>query len=250
MSVRSYINQARSSANENYLGFAGNPAASNGGYFNYASAGGANMAANLASHRMADGTGNNAPQSQPYIINITNASATTVTSFDVLGAFQYLNVNASIASFDVNGNLVFVNGVTISSGIANVTYQEFLYQSTVQPFSIGLTYIQSTNISAQITQSFVINTRDSNGNQALRTIVPTIDPYQFQTGIVAVKQLYSIDGFTKLTFSQVLGQAAFQLQLYPSQNINLSSGLAGAPVAQSYGSPNVVQGTPLRLTNG
>ena len=73
----------------------------------------------------------------------------------------------------------------------------------------------------------------------LRTIVPVIDPYQQQTSIVAVKQLYAIDGFTKITFSSIFANSVFRLQFYPAANINLSSGLSGAPVAQSYTNPNI-----------
>jgi hypothetical protein len=180
------------------------------------------------------GTGNNAPQSQPYILLVSNVSASAVSNFDVLGAFTYLN------NTFVNGSLT-ISGVTISSAISNVNYQQFLYQSMQQPFSVGLTYIESTGgSSSQITQTITLNTQDANGNQLLRTIVPTIDPYQQQSTILAVKQLYAIDGFTKLTFSQVLASASFRIHFYPSTNINLSAGLQGQSVAQQYGNPNIV----------
>jgi hypothetical protein len=110
-----------------------------------------------------------------------------------------------------------------------------------QPFSVGLTYIESVGgQSNQITQTFTLNTQDANGNQLLRTIVPTIDPYQQQGSIVAIKQLYSIDGFTKLTFAQIGGLSVFRIHFYPSTNINLSAGLQGASVSQQYGNPNIV----------
>ena len=248
MSVRNYINDARNFANQNYAGFTGNPANNSGGYGNYR-----NLVNNQPTSRqlMADG-GNNAPQSQPYIITISNASATAVTNFDVLGAYTYINSNtmpstpAGTTSFTSGSLLVTSTGVggiglTVTSAISNVTYQQFLYQSMTQPFSVGLTYIESVSpsSSAQITQPITLNTQDANGNQMLRTIVPTVDPYQQQTTIVAVKQLYSIDGFTKLTFSTVLANAVFRVHFYPATNINLASGLQGAPVAQSYTNPNI-----------
>jgi len=144
-----------------------------------------------------------APTSQPYIITVSNASSTSVSNFDVLGAYQYIN-NTTMASTPTgtttysNGSLVSTGTgfqITISSGISNVTYQQFLYQSMNSPFSVGLTYIQSLGGSqAQITQPITLNTQDANGNQALKTLVITIDPYQQQTSVVAVKQLYRIDG--------------------------------------------------------
>jgi hypothetical protein len=86
-----------------------------------------------------------------------------------------------------------------------------------------------------------LNTRDANGNQALKTLVPTIDPYQQQTNIVAMKQNYRIDGFTKLTIATVLASTVFRLHFYPADNINIARGLAGRPVSRQFGSPNIVR---------
>lgn len=242
MSVRNYINNARNFANERYASWTGSPAPQNGGYRNIT----ANSETGLAGPRQVlQATGaNQAPQSQPYIITISNASATAVSNFDVLGAYSYLN-NVGFA----NGSLT-ISGVTISSAISNVNYQQFLYQSMNQPFSTGLTYIESiSGASSQITQVFTLNTQDANGNQLLRTIVPVIDPYQQQSGIVAVKQLYSIDGFTKLTFNQIQASVVFRVHFYPASNINLAAGLQGSSVAQAYGNPNI-SGVPTNLISG
>jgi hypothetical protein len=238
MSVRNYIQNARNNANERYMSWTGNAAPINGGYRNMVG-NAVNAAGAVVQPRQmlaaGQGGGNNAPQSQPYIITISNASATGVSNFDVLGAFTYIG-NAGFS----NGSLT-ISGVTIASAISNVNYQQFLYQSMQQPFSVGLTYIESVSgSSAQITQTFTLNTQDANGNQLLRTIVPTIDPYQQQSTIVAVKQQYSIDGFTKLTFSTIGASVVFRIHFYPSTNINLSAGLQGQSVAQAYGNPNIV----------
>lgn len=238
MSVRNYIQNARNNANERYMSWTGNAAPINGGYRNMVG-NAVNAAGAIVQPRQmlasGQGGGNNAPQSQPYIITISNASATGVTNFDVLGAFTYIN-NTGFS----NGSLT-ISGVTIASAISNVTYQQFLYQSMQQPFSVGLTYIEKVDgSSAQITQPFSLNTQDANGNQLLRPIIPTIDPYQQQSTIVAVKQQYSIDGFTKLTFSSILANTVIRLSFYPSTNINLAAGLQGGSVAQQYGNPNIV----------
>ena len=174
--------------------------------------------------------------SQPYIIQISNASATSVNNFDVLGAYQYLGTG----TFS-NGSLV-VGNVTISSAISNVTYQEFLYQTMNSPFSVGLTYIESVSGSTtQVTQALTLNTRDANGNQALKTLVPTIDPYQQQSSIVALNQLYRIDGYTKLTIASVLPSVVFRVHFYPADNINIARGLEGRPASAQYGSPNIIK---------
>jgi hypothetical protein len=199
----------------------------------------------------ADGDGAAAPQaggvpsmgamrtSQPYIITISNASATSVSNFDVLGAYQYLGTGTFTSGSLVSGQL------TVSSAISNVTYQEFLYQSMNSPFAVGLTYIESVSgSSTQVSQTLTLNTRDANGNQALKTLVPTIDPYQQQSGIVALNQLYDIDGFTKITISTVLPSVVFRMHFYPRANLNVARGLRGNQVAADFGSP-MKQITPL-----
>lgn len=237
--IKNYINNARNSANERYSNFAGFPSNMNGGYYRNMVGGGT---IGGAVGPTVKATGSNAPQSQPYIITVSNASATAVSNFDVLGAYTYIG-NAGFS----NGSLT-ISGVTISSSISNVNYQQFLYQSMMQPFSVGLTYIEAiTATASQVTQTFTLNTQDANGNQLLRTIVPTIDPYQQQSTIVAIKQLYSIDGFTKLTFATV-AQGSFRIHFYPATNINLASGLAGDQVTQNYGDPAIV-GVPVTNAN-
>ena len=242
MSIRNYIQNAQS----NYMSWTGQPANMSGGYRNYVnpsffSADGGQPVRQRQRLSADGGTGNNAPQSQPYILTISNASATAVSNFDVLGAYTYIG-NSGFS----NGSLT-ISGVTISSAIANVNYQQFLYQSMNQPFSVGLTYIESVaGSSSQVTQTFTLNTQDANGNQLLRTIVPTIDPYQQQSTIVAIKQMYSIDGFTKITFANIGASVTFRIHFYPATNINLAAGLQGAQVATTYGSPNIV-GVPTTI---
>lgn len=228
--IRQYMQNARNFANETYLnadGFIDDDTSYFTGGDDFFNADGMPM----ASAPMAS-----VPTSQPYIITVSNASATAVSNFDVLGAYQYLQ-NTGFA----NGNLT-ISGITISSGISNVTYQQFLYQTMNSPFSVGLTYVQSIGGSqSQITQPLTLNTQDANGNQALKAIIVTIDPYQQQTGVVAVKQLYRIDGYTKITIATILPSVVFQLQFYPSDNINLARGLAGRPASRQFGNPKIVK---------
>ena len=96
MSVRNYIQNARQSASQNYMSWTGDAAPQNGGYRNL-NAQQFDVAAPVGSNkRFANGGGNNAPQSQPYIITISNASATAVSNFDVLGASHTLVTQVSL----------------------------------------------------------------------------------------------------------------------------------------------------------
>lgn len=176
-----------------------------------------------------------APTSQPYIITVSNASGVAVSNFDVLGAYIYLQ------STGFSGGSLTLNGVTISSAISNVTYQQFLYQTTNNPFTVGLTYIEAITNNSQVTSVLTLNTQDANGNQALKPLVPTIDPYQFQSGTIAMKQMYRIDGYTRLTIATVQPNAVFRMHFYPTDNINLARGLAGNPVTRQYGDPKIVK---------
>ena len=89
MSVRNYISNARNQAAQQYNNWTGNASfvnPRNGGY--------GNMTGGVGSQVMPVGNASGAApaaQSQPYIITISNVSAAAVSSFDVLGAYTYIN---------------------------------------------------------------------------------------------------------------------------------------------------------------
>lgn len=191
----------------------------------------------------ADGdAGNVGGTSQPYIVVVTSSSAAAVSNFDVLGSFEYLTPTSGTWS---NGSLT-IGSIVISSGTPNITYQQMLWQFQQVPFSVGLTYVQSSTTN-QVTQTFSIVTKDANGNIAQRPVVPTVDPYQFQSGIIPVNFGYRIDGFTKLTFSQILANATVTLQFYPSDNINVARSLAGQSAARQFRNPNIVKAQKIQM---
>ena len=185
--------------------------------------------------------GGNVQTSQPYILDITSTSGSAVSNFEVLGSYQYINN----AGFQANGDLV-IGSITISSGISDVNYREMLYQFMNNPYSVGLTYLQSATAN-QVLETISVNTRDANGNLAQKTLVPTIDPYQQQTTIIAMKYAYRIDGFTKIIIRQVLANATVKLYFYPADNINLARALGGNSVSRQFGTPPVTNGQTIRI---
>jgi hypothetical protein len=185
--------------------------------------------------------GGNVQTSQPYIVNVTSTSGSAVTNFEILGSYQYINNSG----FTSGGDLV-IGSITISSGISDVTYQEMLYQFMNNPYSVGLTYLQSATAN-QVLETLSVNTRDANGNLAQKTLVPTIDPYQQQTTIIAMKYAYRIDGFTKIIIRQVLANATVKLYFYPADNINLARALGGNSVSRQFGTPPVTNGQTIRI---
>ena len=185
--------------------------------------------------------GGNVQTSQPYIVNVVSTSGSAVSNFEILGSYQYINN----AGFTAGGDLV-IGSITISSGISDVNYREMLYQFMNNPYSVGLTYLQSATAN-QVLETISVNTRDANGNLAQKTLVPTIDPYQQQTTIIAMKYAYRIDGFTKLVIRQVLANSTVKLYFYPADNINLARALGGQAVSRQFGTPPVTNGQTIKI---
>lgn len=192
---------------------------------------------NLYANGAGAAPGNAVKKSQPYAIVVSSASGANVNDFDVLGAYQYINN----AGFTAAGDLV-IGSITIHSAIPGVTYQQFLYQSMNNPFTVGQTYLECTTPASQVNQVFSINTKDANGTTVIIPIVPAIDPYQQQTNINVVDQEYRIDGYTKLTFASILANAVLTIRFYPADNINPARALAGTASGRSFGNPGIIRG--------
>lgn len=220
--VNGYINRARQNASGRHLNFVGDRSNFAGQPSMYANANG--------------GNGGGAKPSQPYVITISSASGSAVQNFDVLGAAQYL----FNSGFTAGGDLV-VGSVTISSGMPDVTYRDLLFQTQTQPFTVGMTYLACASPVLQVQQIYTITTKDSNGTLVKVPIVPAIDPYQQQQGILVDTSKYRIDQFTKLTFANILANAVLTVRFYPEDNINPSRELSGKQTTQQYSNPGIIR---------
>lgn len=220
MSFEKYFNEVRNFANENFHSFDGAFEFSNDDY-------------GFSDYDNADGLGGtvDAPTSQPYIVNVANTTASAINNVTLLGAYTFIGTTAP-----AYGN---TSGISITMGIANITYTEFLYQSMNKPFTVGLTYMTSAT-SAQVLETITITQKDVNGNVASKVLTPTIDPYQYQSDKIAFKFEYRIDGFTNLVVSSILANATLKLYFYPSETVAISRALAGRRAVQDYGNPRVV----------
>ena len=58
-----------------------------------------------------------------------------------------------------------------------------------------------------------LKVRDTNGNVQERTIVPTVDPYQQQTDILAIRQSWRWDGFTSIAVDLIASAFCYLLLL-------------------------------------
>lgn len=179
--------------------------------------------------------------SQPYILSIANSTTDAVANVAVFNAYKSLA--ASATNFDNPA------AITISMGIGGLTYGEMLYQSMNKPFVVGLTYLQSANAS-QVLETIRISQKDINGNESHKSIVPTIDPYQQQTGTVAIAFNYKIDGFTKLTIANILASATLNVYLYPAENVATGRALTGGAVVKGFQNPDLVKKDKVEIVGG
>ena len=223
-----YFDEVRNFANNNFNSFDGTFEFADEDY-------------GFSDYDAADGVGGtmDAPTSQPYIVNVANTNTTSaISNVTILGAYSFIGTTAP-----AYGN---TTGISITMGIANITYTEFLYQSMNKPFTVGLTYLQSGNAS-QVLETITVTQKDVNGNVASKVLTPTIDPYQYQTDKVAFKFEYRIDGFTNLVISSILASATLKIYFYPSETVAISRALAGRKAVQDYGNPRVVNGNVITL---
>jgi hypothetical protein len=182
-----------------------------------------------------------APTSQPYIVSITNTNTTTAFPCTILGAYSTLAYSSP--------NWQNSSAISITMGIAGVTYQEFLYQSMNKSFVVGQTYYQSSTAN-QVLETLTLIQKDVNGNESQKTLVPTIDPYQQQSTIVVVKFSYKIDGFTAIVLSSVLASAVVKIYFYPSETVSTARTLTGRRAVRGYGNPRLVKSETLKLSKG
>lgn len=232
-SVSKYLADARATANQKF--------ANADGRLDDATLAGANAFSGMSGYASADGGNggvrNSAPTSQPFVVNVTSTSGTAVADFAILGSNTYLY--GGVGTWDANGNLV-IGSITISSGTPGVTYRQMLAQFQTQPFTVGMTYYKSATAN-QVDQVLQIVTKDANGNESKMPIDPSIDPYQYQAGIIVLNNQFVVDGWTSVVVASVLANASIQFKLYPADKINLTRGLENKSVGATFSNPGIVK---------
>jgi len=195
---------------------------------------------------MASG-GSSAPTSQPYIVVIKNTATATAYPCTILSAYNTLKYNGATTPSNWQNS----SSISITMGISGITYAEFLYQSMNKPFVCGLTYYQAsgTNAESQILETLTLISRDVNGNETQKTLVPTIDPYQQQNSVIAIKFSYKIDGFTSIVVSSILANTTAKLYFYPAETSSVARTLTGRRAVSGYGSPHIIKQDKLTLSN-
>jgi len=147
--------------------------------------------------------------SMPYIVIIENTTNKIIENVSL-----FFGNSQNELAFNLDGNYV-ENGLIISSGVPNVTYNHIVKNFITNKFNIGLTYIQSVSVN-QVLEKFTYKHQNSNGVFHGRVITPTIDPYQQQTNIVGVKTEYTLDGDTEIILHKVHPKTIVRMYFYPT----------------------------------
>jgi hypothetical protein len=148
--------------------------------------------------------------SMPYIVIIENTTNKIIENVSL-----FFGNSQNELAFNSEGNYV-ENGLIISSGVPDVTYNHIVKNFITNKFNIGLTYIQCVNAN-QILEKFTYKHQNPNGVFHGRVITPTIDPYQQQTNIVVVKTEYTLDGDTEIILHKVHPKTIVRMYFYPTE---------------------------------
>lgn len=146
----------------------------------------------------------------PYIVNVENTTDKPIENVSL-----FFGNSQNELAFNSKGSYV-ESGLIISSGVPQVTYNHIVKNFITNKCNVKFTYIQSSN-SQQILEKFSIKQQDANGSCAVKVLTPTIDPYQQQTTIVAVKEDYTLDGDTAFVLHKVHPKTILKMYFYPTE---------------------------------
>ena len=147
---------------------------------------------------------------QPYAVRVENTTNKAIENVSL-----FFTNNQNQLSYTPNGDYV-EKGLIISSGINNVSYRQISNQLAIEKINVGLTYIQSVTPN-QVKEKFNIEQNDSNVKFSCKLVSPTIDPYQQQSHIVAVREKYPLNGNTAIVLHKVHPKTIVSIYFYPSE---------------------------------
>jgi hypothetical protein len=93
----------------------------------------------------------------------------------------------------------------------NLTLLDLIKKFETSPFRVGLLYVQSSTPS-NILQTFSV---DNNNGTDIKQLIPTIDPYQQQSSVIATKTDFIIDKKTSLQASILKANSTMNIYLFP-----------------------------------
>jgi len=169
----------------------------------------------------------NVPVSDPYVIQYANGLTSNVTAY----MFGY---NSFWGSTNYGNN----TSVTITN-LQGTTYSTLLAQSNNKPFKIGKLRFQSSTAS-QLTQTVSITHVDANGKTYSKPLNLSIlkDAYQFQSDILDINQIITVDANTYLSFT-LIASATLVIAVFPVQIISSKAELNGGKALNNAKAPRL-----------
>ena len=159
------------------------------------------------------------PNSQPYVLTISNNTSETIKDFTVLSFLKQQNP----IRLDEEGNILIKKNkgeITIKSEIKNISHKDFLLNLKENNFNVSITYVVCSN-PKQIIKPFELIQKDEIGNVSVIDFIPSLDINELQKEIIAIKYDYSIDWLTEINFTEILPNSKFTIYLCPiSENPN------------------------------
>lgn len=179
----------------------------------------------------------NSTSSMPYIVRAVNANGadTAVTIFN-----SYNNRTAAN-----NGNLA---GITVTSTMAGVTYNELLAQSEHKNFEAGMVYIEViAGSNSGLTRGITLTTRDANGVAEVKPLTPKINPMQQQATVLEFYHTFRINGFTNWAVT-LPANTTVEYTFYPSATVDPGRVLSNQPTTRDYVAPSISKPTQVVLS--
>lgn len=157
----------------------------------------------------------NSPVSDPYVIQYENTTTDDLTA----RIFGY-NDNFGAANFGNPAGIVITN-------LQGGTYGRLIAQSNNKNFRIGKWRFQSAT-SAQLQQTVTLTHFDANGKQYSSPLNLSImrDAYQFQSDILDITKVVTIDGNSEVTFP-LLASSTMVVSMFPVSVMSAKAKLNG-----------------------
>jgi len=165
--------------------------------------------------------------SMPFVISIKNDLDIPIENVSL---FSHFNENE--ISFDKKGNYV-KDGLSISSDIPEISYKKVCEHLKNNSVEVGLTYIQSLTQN-QMLEPFIFRYANAQGLFFGKKINPTIDPYQQQTTIVAVKNKYTLDENSSIVYTKIKPNTTLKIYFYPEKNIKLNNDFSKSELKETF----------------
>lgn len=165
-----------------------------------------------------------APQSDPFVIQLTNTNVTTaVSNVTFLNALEQIGQSSSNYGMSAN--------ITILYDIPGVDYDQFLQYLVTTNTLIGKTYIESAT-ATNLTATVKVEVYDVLGGSSSKSYSPVINPNQMQSGVMIWEHQFMMTASTKFTVSSIAANSAVKYRFYP-----VVTGLKKA--AKEYSAPMI-----------